>query len=513
MALPRKEDGRKFVARQATLLAFAVFLITFGARLWLIERYASPVPFMDQWDGEAGSVIQPWLDDRLSWQLILSPHNEHRVAVSRLTTLLLFRLNGRWDPLVETVVSSAVYAMTLSLLALGFRRLVPPRFALAVTCGVIVIGILPFGWENTLFGFQSQFYYLVLFSLLALWGLGTQRVFGGAWWLGVGASLLACITLASGCFAALTVLATALAFAAVLGRRAWQPRDWVTCLVCVAIVTFGLATQTTVPGHAVLRAQSWEIFARAFLQCLAWPWTLHPFVAIAIYAPVVLWIWCAWRALECSSSDQFWSRGLILVIAWVAVQSAAIAYARGAGWLIPSSRYTDLFAIGALVNFAAVLRLVEMSPANSTARRLAWSGLVAWTALVCAGLTLQTRSDLLETLPGQSGMLKSHESLIRDYAMTGDSSGIDGKKFSEIPYLNSDRIVGFMRDPRFRAILPASLLHSPTVSPPASDFDPGVLSRVADFLLRQSLWLMALGIAAFAWFHVRVARSPNKLGA
>ena len=50
---------------------------------------------------------------------------------------------------------------------------------IAIAVGVTVAP--PFGLENTLAGFQSAFYFLVLFSTLALWLMGTHRPGSGAW--------------------------------------------------------------------------------------------------------------------------------------------------------------------------------------------------------------------------------------------------------------------------------------------------------------------------------------------
>ncbi len=241
-------------ARALPLLA--VFLIVFGARLWLIDRFGSPVPFMDQWDAEARGVIKPWLDGTLGADRIFEAHNEHRVALTRLLTLALFCGNGQWDPRLEAVVSSLIYAVVAVLAAVGFTRLVSARFRGAVFVGVVLLGALPFGWENTLFGFQSQFYLLVLFSLMAMWGLGTQVAFSGGWWLGAAAGLLACFAMGSGFFAAAAVLA--ILGAEILTRRSikWTKGNLATLVVCLALIALGLLMRTVVPGHADLRAQS-----------------------------------------------------------------------------------------------------------------------------------------------------------------------------------------------------------------------------------------------------------------
>ncbi len=50
-----------------------------------------PVPFWDQWDGEAASLYLPLMNDGLTWHQMFTLHNEHRIFFTRVavTTLLV----------------------------------------------------------------------------------------------------------------------------------------------------------------------------------------------------------------------------------------------------------------------------------------------------------------------------------------------------------------------------------------------------------------------------------------
>ena len=89
----------------------ALALMIFGARLWLIANYGSPLPILDQWDGEAAMLFKPFLEGTLRFADLFAPHNEHRIVLSRLLALALLRLNGQWDSLVEMTINAAICAV------------------------------------------------------------------------------------------------------------------------------------------------------------------------------------------------------------------------------------------------------------------------------------------------------------------------------------------------------------------------------------------------------------------
>ena len=54
-------------------LAASLFLILVGARAVLIGFAGSSAPYMDEWDGDWGGLIRPWLDGSLTLDLLASP--------------------------------------------------------------------------------------------------------------------------------------------------------------------------------------------------------------------------------------------------------------------------------------------------------------------------------------------------------------------------------------------------------------------------------------------------------
>jgi hypothetical protein len=437
---------------------FGLFLVVFGARLWLIQHYGNALPFWDQWDGEGALVLKPWIEGNLSLGALFAPHNEHRIVLTRLLALGLFNLNGQWDALLEMAVNAALCGVIAVVMAVGIFKMFPPWFRWPALLLLATLFALPFAWENTLAGFQSQFYFLLLFSLLAIWGLGLHTWRSGAWWVGVVALLLACLSMATGFFAALAVLALhTLRWLKQRGRA--SASDLVTALICLAAVGVGWITKTDVPGHEVLKATSLLGWLMALLRCLAWPWHTMRGLALVMQLPVVFlliaYIFRSGPPWEAKARARI---ELLLGVAfWFLGQTAAIAYARGAPSEPLSSRYMDILAIGATVNFLAALLLTAQ--ARSLGRkRLPMLLLVGWLLLFTSGVIPLTVNDFQHELPGRRAMQRTEESNVKGYVRSGNARlYLDNKPQLDLPYPFKARLQGLLDDPMIRPILPANV--------------------------------------------------------
>jgi hypothetical protein len=141
-----------------TLLAIGLplFLAVLGARLLIINRFGTEWPFWDQWDVE-GPLIDRWLTGTLHASHLLDMHNEHRLLLPRLLTLAEFLVSGRWDGRVEAAGSACLMAGLALGLWMALVRLDDGRRIRTWAWFVTPLVTLPFGWENTVTGLQSQF--------------------------------------------------------------------------------------------------------------------------------------------------------------------------------------------------------------------------------------------------------------------------------------------------------------------------------------------------------------------
>ena len=430
-----------------------LFLIVFSAKLFLIRDNPVTTPFWDQWDAEASRLFIPFNSCDLSWSQMFSLHNEHRVFFTRLLALDLLTVNGLWDPRVEQVVNAAMHAFTGVLLATmlwlanGRRR---PDVIVFICAFAFA---MPFAWDNTLIGFQSAFYFLLLFSLPALGLVGRYRAGSGPWLLGWTFALCALVTSAGG-----VTVAIALAGMAVL-KLAANRDQWRDALINLAVASgvtgLGLALASpSLPGHEPLRAKTANEFLFALSNNLAWPWIgVSPF-AVLMWLPVcALVVATVWRRGRTTDLERL----AMALGAWVAVNAAAIAYGRGAGAGVPVTRYMDFLSIGLVANAAALIAVLDWTESSLVFRPAAWCALAAWLVFAVAGTDRLTGQVL-----GDLGMWRqfyaAQSANVRTFVITDNLAEFIAKRApEEIPYPDPRSLALTLRDPFIRRILPSAV--------------------------------------------------------
>lgn len=446
----------------------ALFLIVVGARLWLVFLYGSPVPMMDQWDGEGATLFKPWLEGTLRLSDLFQPHNEHRILLSRLLALGLLALNGQWDAQLEMAVNALLCGVMAVLIVIALVKLFGPELRTLI---VLVVGLwsaLPYGHENTLWAFESSFYFLLFFSLVAIWGLTLHPSFSWPWWTGVAGLVLACLSMASGFFAALVLLG--LSALRLITRRRLNRDSVILIALCCAVVAIAFYFRTTVPGHAAIRADSFTVWAIFFGSCLAWPFCGTPAACLIMYLPVGLLV-LRYLSKRPADLDETWRRqteAVLAVSAWVILQAAAMAYFRGGNTLPdPVSRYMDILALGALANFFAIFLLMKEIPQSTAARQTGVIFATCWITALTAGSILISQHELgSRTIRTQS--LSAIEETVRAYVTTGDRTHLEADSPAAIPYPKPQRLVILLDDPTIRGILPA-VVRAPLRVDKASD--------------------------------------------
>jgi hypothetical protein len=226
---------------------------------------------------------------------------------------------------------------------------------------------------NTLAGFQSQFYFVALFSSFCLWLTITTRPLSARWWAGVSCAILAFFSLASGALCLASSAIIGCVFLALRIRRNGAQLLAVTILSTLFMIAFMLTP--VLPQHAFLKAASLHQFSEALLDVLGWPISLNIFSSLIrnlpafAFAGVVLW-------KPPPANDRKWF--LLGLVIWVLGQAVSVAYARAVGSL--SSRYLDLYANAILVNFACLIAIAE----DHIERRRGFTiaAVFSWTATV-----------------------------------------------------------------------------------------------------------------------------------
>jgi len=425
--------------------------LIFFARLWLIATLGSPLPFWDQWDAQANSLFMPWLDGTFSWSwdTLFAPHNEHRIALSRLWVMGLFALNQQWDPLVEMTANNMIHTVNAGLLILLLRRQFTDQETRILGGFVVLLWIIPFGWENTLAGFQSQFYFMFLLGMLTLWGMLLHPLNSRFWWLGVIAACIAPFSLASGFLATLMVMVMSAGF--VVLDRAQRVKHSVNVVVALVLLDFAIGLLHWVAGHEGLKAHTLQDFMQALGAALAWPWVIFPGLGVVLYLPLLGLVGWALVQRKLSDGKIVW---IISLGGWVLLQAAAMAYSRGAGGAVPASRYTDILALGLIVNVAAWLIVTKHAPQSLSALRYARQG---WFSLVLVGLLVCPFTNIIPVLHEKYQFNLIQQQNVRQYQQSQDLIAMRQLPLLHLPHPIADNLAVWLSHPKLRHYFAAEI--------------------------------------------------------
>lgn len=429
------------------LLALSLFGVVLGLKLDVVHRFGTDLPMWDQWDAEGMTVYVPWSQNRLTLEHIFRPHNEHRVALTRLLGMAEVALNGQWDARLQCVVNAVLHAAFAVALFAFARRLLGPGWSAASFVLIGALVGLPLAWQNVISAFHSQQYFLLLLSFGAIALLPTSPAWSARWWIGFASGLLALFSMASGFLAAIAAAAV-VAVEAWRGPRLWRDQ-WPTLAACALLTGLGVLLHVHYEGHDPLRAQSLSDFLNFNLHSLQWPLE-SAWAAALLWAPLVALALLLVRRhppRELPEASVLFALG-----GWTFAQIVASAYARGVGGGFPVSRYMDTLAFGLVVNGLAAFFL--LSRATGKLRFLALAAVLAWSAAAGVGVHRLARSNYANDLPAVRDYHARCEQNVRAYLATGDPSQLRGDDF---PYPNANNFRERIDQPALRALMPASV--------------------------------------------------------
>jgi hypothetical protein len=439
--------------RRVTL---AVYLACLIAHVIYVSLYAHEIPFWDQWDAEADRLLRPLQESSLSLGQMFASHNEHRILFSRLLSLALFKLNsGQWNNLVEAYASSVIYAAVPATFVWLASRNGGSRIPTVVGAfAACALAMLPFDFENTLVGFQSQFYFMAEFALLILatacYARPTYRTAAGLTALGL-ASLF---TMASGMFA------PGLAIAMLWICHGNNPKNrgfliaaslGLAATVALGVILFPiLGSNLAASGveghiHALSTNFMWPMQSRSGRE---WHEGRKIVYAACVWAPLLAWLIQRIRVREFETDELF----VVAVAFWVALQLAAIAHSRGHDLLSVPSRYTDIFAIGLICNAWLASRML-------TAPGARWPvlGVPAILFVIAAGSGLVSRTPAdLWNVRATARFGTAQTDNVAAYIRTSDPQWLI-KPLFEIPYPDAKRLQSLLDNPTIRSSLPSTI--------------------------------------------------------
>src|SRR5436190_11499240 len=256
----------RFAAIAGCLLAIA------GFKFLLIARVGSPTPYMDQWMGEAITLYLPYFSHTLTFDHMVALLNEHRFLLTRVAWLALLIFNGTWDPILQMQIGAIVHVMAIGCLLAGLGRVLELNRLILLLGFALLFFAVPFGWDNTLMGYNLHFYLLLLLSIVSLFLLARATAWSPEWLL---ASLLATLgyfSFAPGSLILPAAIATTLMQIAVGQRRSIRELAGIVAHAAVAMVLI-YDVQTHIPPSSAVSHLATSIgeFFSTLMITASWP--------------------------------------------------------------------------------------------------------------------------------------------------------------------------------------------------------------------------------------------------
>ncbi|WP_415910277.1 hypothetical protein [Oleiharenicola sp. Vm1] len=449
----------------AFLIPFGLALLVGGTKLGLIHYWSSDQPFSDQWAAEGGGVFRWRLGGAWEFSHYFFPHGEHTPALTRvIATGCALANSEQWDSRLEMLVSVAAHMLS-ALLVWQFAGLVlRGRWKVTVAAFAALVLALPSSYENFLWGFQTQFVFLIMFGLAHVLGTLREERLGASWWLAQVAGLFVLFSIASGVISAAVLAGLATLRAMQSPRSPWA---WATLVINLLLVALG----TWLLHRAFFAVERTTGLSLAFFSALGYllSWPLPgPWLALVTQAPVGVLLWqTRGRWLELPT------RVLVGLAFWAFGLAAAFAYGRGTGAGEIAVRYMDPLGLGLVAN-ALGLAFLLARPARPVFA--SWLG-GAWVLAIGAALAVENEpAKLRGNFEGQQEFFRRQQAAVSAYLVRNDVAELERDPLVRQYFPHFEQTRDILGDPLTRLALPESLAPSlalqcdPILSSPDATF-------------------------------------------
>jgi hypothetical protein len=480
-----------FFRKHAWGLALGACAISIFATKALLIAYAAPrVPFLDQWDAIGQELFVPLLNGNLTMTDLWRIHNDHPLILTRLQSLILYFANDRqWDPLLEIVVNAQLHIITFFGLIAIFKSFYKSYWQWWLLASFLIVWISPHAYENTLWGFQNAFYYLLGSSFACLYFLIVGKPFGKRWFLGVLFAAIAILSQRSGLLAPLCA-------GLVIGLRSFlssfNRRDLFAAILLVAVAAAALVYIPS-QGNDSLKASSFQQFLGALGIALAWPWLHSPWVAGIMLTPLFLWFETSVRRLSNLKVHDYF-----LLAAWLLIggNMVAIAWFRCGDVCYLTSRHSEIVAFVVPLGVASWASAIDAK--EDAVRWLIKSAATIWGILIVSGLCVLgyrvTRGDITDrhnVWPKQVAFIRQ-VSLAPQRSLWRDKNALETASFAPHPVIDL-----FARDD-FKKIMPWRIQTHSLIAAQSQVADTGLWNLVTN-PEHKPIWQLPKGATATSW--------------
>ena len=466
---------KKNPARPVWPWAVAAGLVVLAAQGWLVARAGTDIPYLDQWDVEGRWLYPAWRDGTLRLGALFHAYNGHRIVWTHLLNLLLFALNGQWDPLLQMAAGAGLHALAAGFLVRELAGGVRWKVQGCLAAGVAGAFLPLAAWHNALWGFQSQAYFALLFSLMALAWLGAADPSPLRLLAGLAAGLAAMLSMGAGELVPVALLGLAVLRVAEKRRMEGAWRGAWPGLVLLAVAVALVESVPADRGLEALQPHSLAEFSTAFARALAWPHVDQPLAALVLNLPLLL---VASGRIIRRRQPRVGEDFVLLLGGWAVANALAMAWARGGdgefqAGVVPS-RYVDFLVLLPLANAWCAIALAAEATGQWLARArvlaVVWVGFlfIGWLGLsldMWRGIVRPRIRDRLAPVR-----------LAVAFQASGDATVFAGQPRLYVPHPNPESILTVLHDPRMLGRLPPSFQPNRPMGP---------LSRAVRALLGQ----------------------------
>lgn len=469
------------VSKFVTILG--AFLIIFSSMILTIDIYGYSIPFYDEWDAEAYATYVPFLNGQYEFFHLFEPHNGHRIVFTRLSSLILFQLNGGWDPELQMILSAFLHALTGALMVYVVVQEKVKYIDLISLCAIVLVFSIPFSWMSVLVAFQTQFYFMMLFAIVSIIALSNSMYF-----LGYLFAFCSYLSLTLGAFV-LPAFVTGIVVCAI-NSRSFERKEILHVVFAGAIFFAMILLRSEALADDVYKAQSFVSLSISTIAALWWPFRLSNPLGMLVFLPFLIYL--------CRS--LFYGRPKLLYIvlgAFVLFQIFAMGYFRGADGVPPANRYLTILSFGICANLLCLIEIFKLRSGNVKVLL----GL-AWLLVVGFGILFAAKLSITVGLPERHAQNITSQAVLSEYLSNTNSSVFEGFDDLEISYNNTERLTEILSDPVVISFLPSTLV-------PTNVDKLGFFKRI---LFEFNLLLGSLGVLALALgLYLSFGQVPKQL--
>lgn len=405
--------------------------------LLTIDIFGTSIPFYDEWEAEALWLYTRYVEGNFNIVDFFEPHNGHRIVLTRITALLVFIINEGWDPELQLIVNSVLHAAVAVVLVKIVLREVRFEHKYWAVVFTIILFAIPFSSLSILVAFQTQFYYMILFSVLSISLLSVERYLSGYIF-----ALLAMLSMTSGAFVLLAFLIT-LSIESFRTRRV-SYHQLLQIGVCILIFGLFLVTRPTDSSSPLYYAQHIKGFVITILATISWPFRVSYGIGLVIYIPAGLLLL---RAIFMARIPRVY----LFFTLFVALQILAMGYFRGGDGVPPANRYWEILILGIWLNGMAVLYLLN------TATKYFMKLAIVWLFVMAVGMASLAYQSISIDLPERKDQSLTAQVLIVEFLSNGDPKIFDERSALHISHSNRTELQSILSMPLIRKILPSAL--------------------------------------------------------